>query len=493
MDFIENITLEIPNISERLSELAESAKANKNKALIVEIASIHEGVTANHTAYSAEELDKAVETWTTPYPRPIIINHDRATDPLGRIVNAKMDKKQDGTPFIRLQAMVSDPAAVERVRDGRYLTGSVGGAAGKVNCSICEADWSNASMFSPAPCDHKRGKEYDGKKATLKMADIEFKEYSFVNTPADQKSQILSIGESEGSATESGLSHSIKFFSLDLNAGSVFEITEDENVNVLAKLPEGEAKVMYENLKTVFLSSLLEDDKSEDNMEEETAEDVLEALASLEASDDETPEEDVVDDDEESKEDVPEAAEDEAPKDDDEADEIVATDDPAKSDDDDGAEAKSEEDELIAELEEEVEDLAEDTNTELNEKIMTLESRVAELEVEKGTLTQKNTQLKAALKKMLAEHAVDVRISVGLANEEDREALVTEFNSRSVQSLADSIKDAQAIAKKQPRETITKIPSQTAAILDDEPKVEENQKANPEDVLVDVLMGRRSL
>lgn len=491
MDFIENITLEIPNISERLSELAESAKTGKNKALIVEIASIHEGVTANHTDYSAPELEKAVESWTTPYPRPIIINHNRETDPLGRVVNAKMDKEADGTPFIRLQVMVSDPAAVERVRDGRYLTGSVGGAAGKVNCSICEADWSNASMFGPVPCEHKRGKEYDGKKANLKMADIEFKEYSFVNTPADQKSQILKVGEAEGTEVEVVATHAAKFFSLDLNTESVYEITESENVDVLAKLPHAEAKSMYENLKTVFLSSLLEDNKSEDDMEEETTDDVLEALASLDAPD-ETPEEDVVADSEDDDEDVPEAVADDDVEDSDEDD---AEPEEVDVEDAEDNEVDPEEDEpedtkgILGEDDEEVEE----TDTELNEKIIALESRVEELEAENAVLTQKNTQLKAALKKMLAEHAVDVRISVGLASEEDRDALVVEFAARSVQSLADSIKDAQATAKKQPRATITKIPSQTAAIHDDDPKVEETKKLNPEDLLVDVLMGRRPL
>lgn len=487
MDFIESTVLHMPDISDKLAELAESAKTGKNKALIVEIASIHEGTTSNHTQYSSDELTKSVDSWTTPYPRPIIINHDRASDPLGRVINAKMDKESDGTPFIRLQVMVSDPTAIERVKDGRYLTGSVGGAAGKANCSICEADWSEATMFGPVPCEHKRGKEYDGKTATLKMSNIEFKEYSFVNTPADSKSQVLKIGESENANDQQTVS-ALKFFQLDLDAGSVFQITESKDVDVLAKLPDSKASAIYENLKSVFLSSLLEDDKSEDNMEEETTEDVLEALASLNEEDDEvedTPDEDsdVEDDDTEEPEveveDEPEVDED-----------VVAdTEDSDEVDSDEEIEDETH-DEPIED--DEAEESEVEVDTELSEKVTALELRVEELEHDKAALTEKNTQLKAALKKMLAEHAVDTRIDAGLASEDEREELIVEFSARSVQSLVDSIKDSQSATKMRTDTSITKITSQTLAIKDDEP-IKEDDKLDPEQIFVDVLLGRRSL
>ncbi len=53
---------------------------------------------------------------------------------------AKMDKEEDGSSFVRLQVAVTDPVAIEKVLDKRYLTGSVGGRAGKAICSITGED-----------------------------------------------------------------------------------------------------------------------------------------------------------------------------------------------------------------------------------------------------------------------------------------------------------------------------------------------------------------
>ena len=53
---------------------------------------------------------------------------------------AKMDKEQDGSAYVRLQVAITDPIAIQKVMDKRYLTGSVGGRAGKAVCSISGDD-----------------------------------------------------------------------------------------------------------------------------------------------------------------------------------------------------------------------------------------------------------------------------------------------------------------------------------------------------------------
>src|SRR6056300_935557 len=118
-DFVENFTVELPDFSNLEADFAESF--NSKQGLIIEVAAIHEGLTANYNNYSAQELEKALESWVEPYPKPIILNHDLSTEPIGRVIAAKMDKESDGSAFVRLQVAITDPVAAQKVMDKRYL------------------------------------------------------------------------------------------------------------------------------------------------------------------------------------------------------------------------------------------------------------------------------------------------------------------------------------------------------------------------------------
>ena len=65
-DFVENFTVELPDFSNLEADFAESF--NSKQGLIIEVAAIHEGLTANYNNYSAQELEKALESWVEPYP-----------------------------------------------------------------------------------------------------------------------------------------------------------------------------------------------------------------------------------------------------------------------------------------------------------------------------------------------------------------------------------------------------------------------------------------
>ena len=135
------------------------------------------GLTANYNNYSSTELEKALQSWVEPYPKPIILNHDLNTEPIGRVMAAKMDKEVDGSPFVRLQIAITDPVAAQKVLDKRYLTGSVGGRAGKAVCSISGEDLATESEGGrPKLPKYKRGQVYKGKLAFIDMQDISFKE-----------------------------------------------------------------------------------------------------------------------------------------------------------------------------------------------------------------------------------------------------------------------------------------------------------------------------
>lgn len=201
IDFVENVTLFLPE-SPTFDKFQESA-FSESHGLIVEVAAIHSGATANYNFYGENELQKSLDSWLTPYPKPIIINHDINSDPIGRVIGAKMDKEPNGASFVRLQAAITDPVAVQRVMDKRYLTGSVGGKAEQAVCSICGTDWAIPRRTSGAPCEHVRGESYKGTVAMLEMRNIGFKEYSFVNVPADSNSTIRVINSNINESDES--------------------------------------------------------------------------------------------------------------------------------------------------------------------------------------------------------------------------------------------------------------------------------------------------
>lgn len=231
-EFTETLTLELPSFGEEIDKFQESDYAESH-ALITQIAAIHEGVTKNFNSYKAEYLEKSLTSWYTPYPRPIIRNHDIHSEPLGRVIGAAMGAEEDGTAFISIQAAITDPAAVAKVGDKRYLTGSVGGRTNEAVCSVCGTDWANPSekvrRRGMLPCDHRRGQVYKGKLATLEMRGIEWVEYSFVNAPSDTKSHVKSVKQADASDLKALESVPARFFVFNMETPDIKEFTMQES------------------------------------------------------------------------------------------------------------------------------------------------------------------------------------------------------------------------------------------------------------------------
>lgn len=286
-EFSETLTLQIPNISEKLIDFSE-AKTN-SRGLIVEVAAIHAGLTANFNHYGAKALEQSLSSWVSPYPKPIILNHDLSVDPIGRVMAAKMDVEKDGTPFTRLQIAITDPTAIEKIADQRYLTGSVGGRSEAALCSVCGKDWAEATMMGPVPCRHVRGRTYKGQLAYLERLGLGFKEYSFVNNPADSRSQVIDDATQDNSAQISseqsdGWITAAKFFSLNMDKEEVLEYTESENRDLLKGLRKKESSPLYLSLKGAFLTSLavaqeMHEDKETFTVSETEIHDVEDVLA----------------------------------------------------------------------------------------------------------------------------------------------------------------------------------------------------------------------
>jgi hypothetical protein len=255
-DFIETFTIEMPKFAESNFNFAESF--DNKQGLIIEVAAIHEGLTANYNNYSAIELEKALQSWVEPYPKPIILNHDINSEPIGRVMAARMDKEEDGSSYVRLQIAVTDPIAAQKIADKRYMTGSVGGRAGKAVCSISGNDLAaEGEGGKPNIAKFKRGKIYKGKMAFVDMQDISFKEYSFVNQPADQRSGVRGSKPVDDKApvadSENWIARSSAFV-LHMDDDDIISINENESM--FKNMKKKESRPVYLHIKGAFLSAM---------------------------------------------------------------------------------------------------------------------------------------------------------------------------------------------------------------------------------------------
>lgn len=241
MDFLiqENLTFATPDLSQLVNEAHhDKMKEGNSKRLIVEIAAIHEGVSKNYNRYTQEALESAVPTWMSPFPKPLLLNHDLESEPLGRMVNSEFKRNAEGKSYIQLRAAVIDPEAAMKVIDGRYLTGSVGGVPTAAICSICHSDIIAAAKEGER-CGHMRGQTYNEQVCVYEHRGISFHEYSFVNAPGDSESQI------QGHVSESNATD-LSVYSLDMDAGKLAKFQEQEGfIDVREMMSESDAFKAY--------------------------------------------------------------------------------------------------------------------------------------------------------------------------------------------------------------------------------------------------------
>ena len=218
------------------------------QGLQVKIAATHAGIiTRNNGFYLPDNMRKGAASFVDEYPKPVLLHHEDHKDPVGRIVASNyrdtssstigrydglVVKNKEGDPigtitdtlikdfvgdrmpfgmqvdvvssmfrdsllsdssyqglgFIELTANITDKSAVEKLLDGRYITGSVGATTDKAVCSVCKSDWTKDGR-----CDHKPGALYDSAKCFIIAGELVYDEYSFVNVPADKHSKVLEL------------------------------------------------------------------------------------------------------------------------------------------------------------------------------------------------------------------------------------------------------------------------------------------------------------
>jgi hypothetical protein len=201
------------------------------KGLLITYDLSHSGRRINNRIYSTAGQQRGIDSLTSPYPKPILKNHNQGGEPIGRFVDGEWqnlydeassylqssqkmldiqsaftdddpgkiystlksfnlleDKRWPGLGRMRVQANITDEDAIKKFMDGRYLTFSAGSTTDRHVCSICESDWALDGI-----CEHRHGKKYDGETCVFVTGDFIVMEGSVVNTPADDLSQIVNM------------------------------------------------------------------------------------------------------------------------------------------------------------------------------------------------------------------------------------------------------------------------------------------------------------
>ena len=170
--FYDGQTFERPQLIDHAVGMLKDAVAGGTPKLRVKIDATHSGFLVNNRVYPGAKVKDSAGTWvdkahggSAQYNKPVLLHHkdgsgwSDAVDPIGRIVSQEFVQVKNGRGFendfkrpaqdglgsgyIMLEAEVSDPDAIQKILDGRYLTVSTGQTTNAAICSVCGEDWLN--------------------------------------------------------------------------------------------------------------------------------------------------------------------------------------------------------------------------------------------------------------------------------------------------------------------------------------------------------------
>lgn len=227
----------------------------------------HSGRRINNRIYTVKGQQDGVHSIMSPYAKPILQHHNQDTDPIGRFTGGRWEslaseamsffpslseymdlqlafdrddpemifslmnknnlltnRSWSGMGRMNVSAKISDPVAIEKFLDGRYITFSAGSTTDRHVCSICQSDWAVGDF-----CEHRHGKMYDGVPCCFITGKFEVLEGSVVNTPADDLSQLNSMEMTDSAVDfqpDSKVDPSTFYFSDSIYGGSDHETHE---------------------------------------------------------------------------------------------------------------------------------------------------------------------------------------------------------------------------------------------------------------------------
>lgn len=204
--------IEQPAIQSISRDAMTMLAGSRDPYLKVTIDATHSGLVTNRRVYPALRVMEGYTSFTSKanggsadYDKPVLLHHDEFQDPVGRIRSATFtplkqgadlhndfqnpDREGKGSGVVTVSAHITDPEAIKKILDGRYLTVSAGHSTDCWTCSICGND-----MLKDDDCEHSPGRTYevDGQNYECYAItnNMTYHEVSFVNTPAQEAAQI---------------------------------------------------------------------------------------------------------------------------------------------------------------------------------------------------------------------------------------------------------------------------------------------------------------
>jgi hypothetical protein len=232
-----------------ISSITDSEKKLPS-AIDVTFESTHSGTNRNHFRYFSDSMKNDVQSWTVPYAKPLIKNHDSSAEPLGRVVKAEFGPStiSDERDTIFVTYRVSDQEAVAKFLDGRYNTMSIGATANHIQCSVCGKDIVKDGVVNF--CGHMNGRTYEGKKAIYNARNINYKEGSVVNMPADDFAQVVRISLVNDNKKIEEPKEEQEDSVIDLNiVDSIIEESIITDENVIEDLISDTVEIQVEDIK----------------------------------------------------------------------------------------------------------------------------------------------------------------------------------------------------------------------------------------------------
>lgn len=215
-----------------MDSVLQSDVASGKRGLEITFNLSSSGRRINNRIYTPSGQRGNVDSWTHPYPKAIIRNHDESSDALGRFTSVEwhsldaqastffknvqtyadfkdalesdvphkiyralhrrnflMDSRWPGIGQLIAKARIFDEDAIEKFLDGRYLTFSAGTHTDRYVCGVCNDDWAAGEI-----CDHRPGQITDeGKPVVFITGAFIGDEGSVLNMPANDMSMVLSM------------------------------------------------------------------------------------------------------------------------------------------------------------------------------------------------------------------------------------------------------------------------------------------------------------
>lgn len=218
--------------AEKIAFCDSATTGDAPKGIIVTLELSAAAKVINNRVYPPKGQRDYVDSWTVPFGKPLLVQHDESGDPLGRITSVEyVDNSQEAMKFFKsikdfqafkddvesdnpkriynaivknnfvgnknwpgigrliAKVRVNNRDAIEKFLDQRYLTVSAGTASDRYVCGVCNSNWASGEV-----CDHQPGTiTDDGKPVLMITGAFVGKELSTANNPANKTSMVMSI------------------------------------------------------------------------------------------------------------------------------------------------------------------------------------------------------------------------------------------------------------------------------------------------------------